>query len=99
MSTTREKALNRARVARHTQRRQDRRAAVIADVLRYMKREKVLDDHGKLRGYYVTFDYPDEAADRFEKLAQEHGKTAKQLMDLALTIYFEEAQRLKDEQN
>ena len=99
MSTTREKALNRARVARHTQRRRERVAAVISDVLRYMKREKVLDDFGNMKGYYVTFDFPDDAADRFEKLAQEHGRTAQQLMDEAVTIYFEEAQRLKDEQN
>ena len=90
---------NRANTARTRQRRQERRAAVIADVLRYMKREKVTDDFGRMKGYYVTFDFPDDAYDRFEKLAQEHGKTAKQLMHLALTIYFEEAQRLKDEQN
>ena len=90
---------NRANVARHAQRRQDRKAAVIADVLGYMRREKVYDDHGKLRGYKVTFNFPDDAIDRFEKLAREHNRTPRQLMDLALTIYFEEAQRLKDEQN
>ena len=99
MSTTREKALNRARVARHTQRRRDRVAAMSADVIRYMKREKVTDENGKIKGYYVTFDFPDDAYDRFEKLAKEHGRTAKQLMHEAVTIFFEEAQRLKDEQN
>ena len=99
MSTTREKALNRARVAAHAQRRQERKAAVIADVLRYMKRKRVNDDFGNIKGYYVTFDFPDDAIDRFEKLAREHNRTPQQLMHLALTIYFEEAQRLKDEQN
>ena len=99
MSTTREKALNRARVARHTQRRRERVAAIFSDVLRYMKRKPVTDDFGRMKGYFLTFDFPDDAYDRFEKLAQEHGRTAKQLMHEALTIYFEEAQRLKDEQN
>ena len=93
------KAANRADVARHRARRKERVAAVISDVLRYMKREKVFDDHGKLRGYNVTLNFPDDAIDRFEKLAQEHGRTPQQLMDEAVTIYFEEAQRLKDEQN
>ena len=41
----------------------------------------------------------DDAYDRFEKLAQEHGRTAKQLMLEAMEIYFQEAQRLKDEKN
>ena len=90
---------NRANVARHTQRRKERIAAIFADVLRYMKREKVTDDFGRMKGYYVTFDFPDDAYDRFEKLAQEHGRTAKQLMHETMTLYFEEAQRLKDEQN
>ena len=93
------KAANRADVARHRARRKERIAAIFSDVLRYMKREKVTDDFGKMKGYYVTFDFPDDAYDRFEKLAQEHGRTAKQLMHEALTIYFEEAQRLKGEQN
>ena len=90
---------NRANTARTRQRRKERVAAIFSDVLRYMKREKVTDDFGRMKGYYVTFDFPDDAADRFEKLAQEHGRTAKQLMHETMTIYFEELQRLKDEQN
>ena len=92
-------AANRADVARHRERRKERIAAIFADVLRYMKRKPVTDDFGRMKGYYVTFDFPDDAYDRFEKLAQEHGRTAKQLMHETMTIYFEEAQRLKDEQN
>ena len=90
---------NRANTARTRQREQERRAAIFADVLRYMKRKPVTDDFGRMKGYYVTFDFPDDAYDRFEKLAQEHGRTAKQLMHETMTLYFEEAQRLKDEQN
>ena len=89
------KAANRADVARHRARRKERVAAICSDVVRYMKREKVTDDFGKTKGYNVTFDFPDDAYDRFEKLAQEHGMTAKQLLHEATTIYFEEAQRLK----
>ena len=90
---------NRANTARTRQRRKERVAAIFSDVLRYMKREKVTDDFGRMKGYYVTFDFPDDAYDRFEKLAQEHGKTAKQLMHETLEIYFQEAQRMRDERN
>ena len=84
---------NRANTARTRQRRRERRAAVIADVLRYMKREKVTDDFGNMKGYNVTFDFPDDAYDRFEKLAQEHGRTAKQLMHETMEIYFQRISR------
>ena len=75
---------NRANTARTRQRRQERKAAVIADVLRYMKRKRVNDDFGNIKGYYVTFDFPDDAIDRFEKLAREHNRTPQQLMHLAI---------------
>ena len=90
---------NRANTARTRQRRKERVAAIFSDVLRYMKRTPVLDDFGKMKGYMITFDFPDDAYDRFEKLAQEHNRTAKQLMHETLEIYFQEAQRMKDEQN
>ena len=99
MATAKEKALNRARVARYAQRKHERVQAIMGDVLRYMKRKPITDDFGNMKGYVVTFDFPDDAYDRFEKLAQEHNRTAQQLMHETLAIYFEELQRLKDERN
>ena len=99
MATAREKALNRARVAKHTLRKHQRVQAIMDDVFHYMKRTPVKDDAGNMKGYIVTFDFPDDAYDRFEALAQEHGRTAQQLMHETMEIYFQEAQRLKDEQN
>ena len=90
---------NRANTARTRQRRKERVAAIISDVRRYMKRKPVTDDFGKMKGYEITFEFPDDAYDRFEKLAQEHGRTAKQLMHETMAIYFEELQRLRDERN
>ena len=90
---------NRANVARHAQRKRERTDAIIGDVLRYMKKEAIKDDFGNMKGYAITFDFPDDAYDRFAKLAQEHGRTAQQLMHETLAIYFEELQRLKDERN
>ena len=90
---------NRADVARHTLRKHQRINAILADVLHYMKRTPVNDDDGNMKGYMITFDFPDDAYDRFEKLAKEHGRTAKQLMHETMEIYFQELQRLKDEQN
>ena len=90
---------NQADVARHRARRKERIEAIFADVLRYMNRKAVKDDFGNMKGYFVTFDFPDDAYDRFEKLAHEHGRTAKQLMHETMEIYFQEVQRMKDEQN
>ena len=90
---------NRANTARTRQRRKERVAAIMSDVIRYMKRTPINDDFGNMKGYAITFEFPDDAYDRFEKLAQEHGRTAQQLMHETMTVYFEELQRLKDEQN
>ena len=90
---------NRANVARHTQRRRERIQAIMGDVLHYMRRKPIKDDEGNMKGYAVTFDFPGDAYDRFEALALEHNRTAKQLMDETMEIYFQEAQRLKGEQN
>ena len=90
---------NRANVKRHWQRKRDRVNAIIGDVLRYMRHEPIMDDFGKVKGYAITFEFPDDAYDRFEELALEHGRTAKQLMAEAMEIYFQEAQRLRDERN
>ena len=87
MATAREKALNRARVAKHTQRRNERVQAIMGDVLRYMRREPIKDDFGNMKGYAVTFNFPDDAYDRFEALAQEHNRTAKQLMHETMEIF------------
>ena len=97
--TNKDKIKNRADVARHRMRRHERIQAIMADVLRYMRREPIKDDFGNMKGYAITFDFPDDAYDRFAKLAQEHGRTAKQLMHETMAIYFEELQRLRDERN
>ena len=90
---------NRANQTRHRARRKERIKAIMLDVLRYMKHTPIMDDSGKMNGYAITFEFPDDAYDRFEKLAQEHGRTAKQLMDETMEIYFQESQRLRDERN
>ena len=90
---------NRANARNHYYRRQDRIKVIVHDVLRYMKHTPITDDFGKEKGYAITFDFPDEAWARFQALAQEHGRTPKQLMAEYMEIYFQEVQRLKDEQN
>ena len=90
---------NRANQTRHRERRRERVNAIMTDVLKYMRRETVLDDFGNMKGYSVTFEAPDDFYDRFEALAREHGRTAKQLMDETMAVYFQEAQRLHDEKN
>ena len=90
---------NRADVARHRLRKHERVQAIMGDVLHYMRREPIKDDFGNMKGYAVTFNFPDDAYDRFEALAQEHNRTARQLMHETIAVYFEELQRLKDEQN
>ena len=87
---------NRANVKRHYDRKQARIKAIIDDVMHYMKYTPIED--GK-KGYLITFDFPDDAYDRFEKLAVEHGRTPKQLMAECMEIYFQESQRLLDERN
>ena len=93
------KATNRATVARSRAKREERVQGVMNEVIDYMVRTKIMDDFGKVKGYRITFEFPDEAYDRFEALAKEHGKTAKQLMEECMAVYFEEERRLKDERN
>ena len=99
MSTTREKALNRARVARHTQRRRERTIAIMDELYGYVEREKLKTDDGKLAGYAYRVRVPEDFYQRFEELAREHGRTAKELLDDTMAVYLDEVRRLKDEQN
>ena len=95
----RDPAKNRANTARTRQRRQERIKVIVFDVLRYMKHTPVKDDFGEVKGYAITFDFPDDARARFDALAEEHNRTPKQLMEEYMAIYFQEVQRLKDERN
>ena len=95
----RSKANNRATVARSRAKRQERVQGVMNEVIDYMKRKPLTDDFGRVKGYAITFEFPDEAYDRFESLAKEYGRSAKQLMHEVMAVYFEESRRLKDERN
>ena len=99
MSTTREKALNRARVARHTQRRRERTMAILEELCGYVKRKELNTDDGKFAGYAYKVLVPEDFYQRFEELAREHGRTAKELLDDTMAVYLDEVRRLKDEQN
>ena len=90
---------NRADVARHRARRKERTSAIFMELCQYVKPEPIHDDDGKLNGYAYRVQVPEDFYQRFEELAQEHGRTAKQLLDETMVVYFEEKQRLKDEQN
>ena len=93
---------NRANVARHKQRkqeRQERTIAIMGELCQYVKREPIHDDDGKLAGYAYRVRVPEEFYQRFEELAQEHGRTAQQLIDESMVVYLDELRRLKDEQN
>lgn len=93
------KATNRADVAKHRARRKERTAAIIAELLQYVKREPINDDFGKLKGYAYRVQVPEEFYQRFEELAQDHNRTVKQLLDETMVVYLEEVQRMKDERN
>ena len=90
---------NRANARNHYYRRQERIKVIVFDVLRYMKHTPVKDDFGEVKGYSITFDFPDEALARFNALAAEHHRAPRQLMEEYMAIYFQEVQRLKDERN
>ena len=93
------KATNRRDVAKHRAKRQERIKVIVDDVLRYMKHTPVKDDFGEVKGYAITFEFPDEARARFDALAEEHNRTPKQLMEEYMAVYFQEAQRMRDERN
>ena len=90
---------NRAAVARSAQRKRERLQAITSDVLHYMRREPIKDDAGNMKGYAVTFDFPDDAFDRFAQLAQEHNRTPQQLMSEFMEVYWQEAGRGRNERN
>ena len=90
---------NRANTARTRQRQKKRTMAILDEFCDYVKREPIHDDAGKLAGYAYRVVVPEEFYQRFEQLAQEHGKTFKQLLDETMKVYLEELQRLKDERN
>ena len=91
----RDPAKNRANVARHAKRERDRRTAIIRELLEHCKMEVLPDGQGGLSGYRMTFELPQDTTDRVEQLAQEHGRTAQQLMEEAMVVY---GQRLLAEQ-
>ena len=95
----RSKANNRATAARSRAKRQERVLSVMNEVIDYMVRTPIMDDFGKVKGYAITFEFPDDAYDRFEALALEHGKSSRQLMDECVAVYFEESRRMQDERN
>ena len=102
MSTTREKALNRARVAKHTKRAKERRVQTIdimGEFLKYVKREPIQDAAGQLVGYACRVEGPEDFHQRWEAFAADHGMTAQELLDDSMVIYFEEKRRLRDERN
>ena len=90
---------NRANQTRHRARRKERTNAIFMELCQYVKREPIHDDDGKFAGYAYRVRVPEDFYQRFEEMAQEHGRTAQQLIDETMTVYLEEVQRLKDERN
>ena len=76
--------------------RRQRVLGVMGEFTQYVTRDPSQDDTGQC-AYHVRM--PDAVYRRFEELAREHGRTAKQLLDESMVIYFEELRRLKDEQS
>ena len=81
------------------QRERSRIKVIVFDVLKYMKHTPIKDDFDEVKGYAITFEFPAEARARFDALAAEHNRTPKQLMEEYMEIYFQEAQRIRDERN
>ena len=90
---------NRANARNHYYRRKERTKTILWEFCQYVKREPLNDDFGRLAGYAYKVLVPEEYYKRFEELALEHGRTTQQLLDDCMRVYFEELQRLKDEQN
>ena len=92
-------AQNRARVQKHRRRKQERASLIIKEVLQCVEPKSLYDADGRLVGKQMSFKVPAEVYDRFERLAIDHGRTVKQLMDEVMVVYGQEQQRMKDEQN
>ena len=102
MATAREKALNRARVAKHTQRKRDRRertTSMIGELVKKVRRHPINTDDGKFLGYAYKVEADKDFEDRFAAWAKEHGRTSREMLDEAMAFYLDEVQRMKDEQN
>ena len=90
---------NTERQATWRKRKRERTKTILWEFCQYVKRERINDDFGRLAGYAYRVRVPEEYYKRFEELAAENGKTVKGLMNECMRVYFEELQRLKDEQN
>ena len=95
------KEQNRARQARHRQRKKDRRErtqSMLGELVKKVKRYPINTDDGEM-GYAYKVEGDKDFEDRFAAWAEEHGRTSLEMLDEVMAFYFEELQRLKDEQN
>ena len=98
MSTTREKALNRARVARYRQRKKERRERILSmmqEFSQHVRREKINTDEGQFGGYSYRVFLPQAFYERFEVFRQENGLTGEKFWDEVMVICAERS-RIED---
>ena len=102
MDKAKEKAQNRARQARHRQRGKERRERtldMIGELVKHVRRYPINTDDGEFIGNAYRVEGDEGFEERFEAFAQEHGRSTQEMLDEVMVVYFEELQRLKDEQN
>ncbi len=102
MATAREKALNRARVAKHTRRkkeRQERTHSMLGELVKKVERHPIITDDGEFIGYAYKVKADKDFEDRFAVWAAEHGRTGRQMLDEWMAVYLDEAQKMQDELN
>ena len=98
MATAREKALNRARVAKHAHRKRERRERILSmmqEFSQHVRREKINTDEGQFGGYSYRVFLPQDFYERFKVFRQENGLTGEKFWDEVLVICAERS-RIED---
>ena len=96
MATAREKALHRARVAKHAQRKKERRVRILSmmqEFSQHVRREKINTVEGQGYSYHVCV--PQDFYERFEAFRQENGLTGVKSWDEVMVICAERS-RIED---
>ena len=83
------KETNRRDVARHRARRQERKEAILSELVGFASREPIRDDFGQVDGYSYHFRVPEDFYHRFEEIAQLYDRSVEQLMHETMAVYLE----------